>query len=68
MEATISNKQWLKNINLMDFMIVPDHDSVELLEMSGVKNVKVLPHSFNYDRIVQYADSAKIEKGNRWLI
>lgn len=60
-EATISNKQWLKNINLMDFMIVPDHDSVELLEMSGVKNVKVLPHSFNYDRIVQYADSAKIE-------
>lgn len=60
-EASISNKQWLKNINMMDFLIVPDHNSIELLEMSGIKNVKKLPHYFNYDRIAGYPDSAKVE-------
>lgn len=61
-EATISNKQWLKNIKMMDFMIVPDHHSAILLARSGIDNVKILPYNFNYHKTVGYQDSIKIHQ------
>lgn len=61
-EATISNQQWLKNISMMDFILVPDLDSFELLKMSGVTNVKIFPHSFNYTKTVGHENALKINE------
>lgn len=60
-EATISNKQWLKNLKMMDLILVPDLDSLEMLKMSGIDHVKIWPHSFNYAKTVGYKDSVKLQ-------
>lgn len=60
-ESTISNMIWLKNLNMMDQIFVPDSMSKKYLQISGLnKPIKVFNHSFNYSKISEYIPTQNI--------
>jgi len=61
LEATLSNKIWLKNLNMMDGVFVPDKRSFDHLYNSGFNRpAKLFPLSFNYERIANSPDSLRL--------
>jgi len=51
---TLSNVLWLKNLNLMDEIYVPNQASKNCLVCSGIRpdKIKILNHSFNFEKIL----------------
>jgi glycosyltransferase involved in cell wall biosynthesis len=58
----ISNIQWLKNLYMMDELWVPNEASRNCLVNSGIpyEKIKILPHTFNYERLVNSNGGASI--------
>ena len=63
---SLSNVLWLKKINMMDEVWVPNKASKECLVTSGIPadKIKVFNHSFNYQRIKENKNIAKISELN----
>lgn len=60
----LTNMIWLKNLNMMDELWVPNTASKNCLVNSGIsyEKIKVLPHTFNYEKIVNTNDGASISQ------
>lgn len=58
----LSNIQWVKNLYMMDELWVPNEASRNCLVNSGIpyEKIKVLPHTFNYERITTSNSGASI--------
>lgn len=60
-EASISNMLWLKNLNMMDMLFVPDKHSETYLKISGLnKECRIFNHSFDYHAILDYERTSPI--------
>lgn len=61
----LSHIPWLKNINFMDEIFVPNRASKECLIKSGIKKpIKILNFSFNYDKTINQNSIANISQLN----
>jgi glycosyltransferase involved in cell wall biosynthesis len=58
----LSNIHWIKNLYMMDEIWVPNEASRNCLVNSGIEyeKIKILPHTFNYHRIVNSDNGANI--------
>lgn len=61
---TISDVIWLKNIQMMDLIFVPNQASKECLIRSGIdeNKIKIFHHSFNYDRVISNQSNASVKE------
>jgi len=62
----LTNVVWLKNLNMMDEIWVPNKESRDCLFNSGiaVEKIKILPHTFNYSKITNSNNPASISQLN----
>ena len=58
---TLSNLPWIKNMRMMDEMLVPNKASQKALELLGIKS-KILPHTFNFDAVSGTTTAASVEQ------
>jgi glycosyltransferase involved in cell wall biosynthesis len=62
----ISSSIWIKNLKLMDELLVPNKASKECLIRSGIEpsKIKIMHHMFNFNKIVNYPKTADISELN----
>lgn len=62
----LSSVLWLKKINLMDEIIVPNLSSKECLIRSGIieSKIKIMHHLFNFNKTINYPKTADIAELN----
>ena len=61
----LSDKIWLKNLSMMDEILVPNEASKKCLINSGcTKPIKIFNHSFNYNRVVNSNSPAFVQELN----
>ena len=62
----LTNMVWIKNLNMMDEIWVPNSESRNCLVNSGIsyEKIKILPHTFNYQKIVNSNSEASITQLN----
>jgi glycosyltransferase involved in cell wall biosynthesis len=58
---TLSNVPWIKNMRMMDEMLVPNRGSQKALESMGISS-KILPHTFNFDSIANLEIAASVDQ------
>ena len=61
---TISDIIWIKNIQMMDLIFVPNKSSKECLIRSGIdeNKIKIFNHSFNYNKVINNKSDASIKE------
>jgi glycosyltransferase involved in cell wall biosynthesis len=59
-----SNMSWIKNMQMMDKMLVPNVGTQRALEKYSISS-KLFPHTFNYEKIVHSPRQANIAELNK---
>lgn len=60
---TLRNPLWLKKLNMMDEIFVPNSLSRECLRNSGItKNIKIFHHSFDYNKVANLVPVGGIDE------
>jgi len=60
---TLSDVVWIKNLNMMDHVFVPNHASQKTLGLYNIKST-IFPYTFNFDNINEQEPIAKVEELN----
>jgi glycosyltransferase involved in cell wall biosynthesis len=63
----LKNVIWLKKIDMMDLIWVPNQASKECLVRSGIREdkIKIFHHSFNFERVSNNSDQTRIHELER---
>lgn len=60
---TLHSPLWLKKLEMMDEIFVPNRLSKDCLKTSGIsKNVKIFPHSFDYNKVKDLVPNGGIDE------